>query len=439
MRIPACLLLPAATLLLSACSVFKDDDQPRLQGKRIDVMAAATELQATPGAEAEAMILPEARNTVNWSQNGGNSAHYPQHVALPKKVVRAWTRSIGRGAGKGSAILNPPVVNGGRLFAMDTTGQVSALNAKTGSVVWQATLPLKEEEQAKLSGGLAVSGDLLFVTTGGGQVFALTASTGKKVWEMDLAVPLRAAPTVQGEKVFILSHDNRTFALSALSGALQWTHSGMDEALGVLAAASPAAANGALVVPYSSGEVYVLRATDGRYIWHDSLTSAFNNQDPASTVTSIAAAPVVADGLVYAVGMNGGLAAYALTNGQRFWKADVQTSQMPWVAGYQLFIVTDKGAMAALNRKDGGVRWVKNLNEQLPESKAKRTWVGPLLAGERLIAASSDGYAVSIDPEQGTRLAATDLDVPTTLPPIVADGALYFLSDSGDIVCFRAE
>jgi outer membrane protein assembly factor BamB len=402
-------------------------------------MAAQAELQPDPGADLEELILPEARNTVNWSQNGGNSAHYPQHVALPKKVIRAWTRSIGRGAGKGAALLNPPVVNGGRLFAMDTSAQVSALNAKTGAVLWQATLPLKEEEQAKLSGGLAVSGDLLFITTGGGQVFALTASTGKKVWELDLAVPLRAAPTVQGEKVFVLSHDNRTFALSALSGALQWTHSGMDETLGVLAAASPAAANGALVVPYSSGEVYVLRATDGRYIWHDSLTSAFNNQDPASTVSSIAAAPVVADGLIYAVGMNGGLAAYALTNGQRFWKADVQTSQMPWVAGYQLFIVTDKGAMAALNRKDGTIRWVKNLNEQLPEAKGKRTWVGPIYAGERLIAASSDGYAVSIDPKDGSRLAATDLDVPTTLPPIVAEGALYFLSDSGDVVCFRAE
>lgn len=434
-------LLPAIAiaLTLSACSMFKNEEQPRLQGPRIDVMAASTELQPDVGAQVEPMVLPEPRETVNWSQNGGNSAHYPQHVALPKKVVRAWTRSIGRGAGRGAAILNPPVINGGRVFAMDTSAQVSALNSKTGAVLWQATLPLKDKNLGRLSGGLAVSGDLLFVTTGGGQVFALTASTGKRVWEVDLAVPLRAAPTVQGEKVFVLSHDNRTFALSALSGALQWTHSGMDEALGVLAAASPAAANGAVVVPYSSGELYVLRATDGRYIWHDTLTSAFNYQDPASTLSSIAASPVVADGLVYAVGMSGGLAAYALTNGQRFWKVDVQTSQMPWVAGYQLFIVSDKGSMAAINRKDGTIRWVKNLNEQLPEPKGKRIWVGPLLAGERLIASSSDGYAVSLDPQDGSRLAATNLDVPTTLPPIVADGALYFLSDSGDIVCFRAE
>lgn len=435
---PLCAVSLGAVLALASCSMFKDEEPVKLSGTRIDITGLATTLTPTPGAGLEDFRIPEARNTVNWSQTGGNSMHYPQHVALPQKVVRAWTRSIGSGGGKGSAIMHSPVVNAGRLFAVDTKARVTALDAKTGKELWQVKLPLKEDDQALLSGGMAVAGDLLFISTAGGEVYALTASSGKKAWNIDLAVPLRAAPTVQGERLFVMSHDNRVFALSALDGSLQWTHSGMDEKLNVLAASAPAAANGALVVPYSSGELYVLRATDGRYIWHDALTSAFAGLDPESTVAGIAAPPVVADGLIYAAGLSGGLSAYALTNGQRFWKADVQTSQMPWVAGYQLFVVTEKGEMAALNRRDGGIRWVKNLNDDLPKPTDKRLWVGPILAGDRLIAASSDGLAVSLNPEDGARLAATDLDVRTTLPPVVADGALYFLSDDGDVVCFRA-
>lgn len=433
------MVLMLVAVVVAGCSLVKGADEPKLTGQRIDITGKATALTATPGADALEFAIPEPRPNVNWSQRAGNSMHYPQHVALPTKVVRAWTSNIGSGSSRGAVILNPPVVNGGRLFAMDTDAQVTALDAKTGKQLWQVDLPLKEPEQAKLSGGLAVSGDLLFVTTGTGQVFALTASSGKKAWEIDLGVPLRAAPTIQGEKLFVLSHDNRVFALSALNGGMLWTHSGMEESLGVLAASSPAAANGALIVPYSSGELYVLRATDGRYIWHDSLTSAFMGQDPESTVASIAAPPVVADGLVYAVGMSGGLSAYALVNGQRLWKADIQTSQMPWVAGLQMFVVTDKGEMVALNRKDGSIRWVKDLSAELPKPDGKRLWVGPVLAGGRLIAASSDGFAVSLTPENGSRMAATDLDVPTTLPPVVADGGLYFLSDSGKVVCFRGE
>ncbi|MFZ2587574.1 MAG: PQQ-binding-like beta-propeller repeat protein [Alphaproteobacteria bacterium] len=432
-------ILPLVALVVASCSMFQDKEVAKLVGPRIDVTVNATTLEATPGADVEPMSLPAARATVNWSQRGGNSMHYPQHVALPAKVVRAWTASIGSGAGRGKTMLHAPVVNSGRLFASDTSGQITALDAKTGKELWQVELPLKEDDTAVISSGLAVSGDLLFVATAGGQVFALTASSGKKVWEIDLAVPLRADPTVQGESVFVMSHDNRMFTLSALTGAMQWTHSGIDETLSAMAASAPTASNGALVVPYSSGEMYVLRATDGRYIWHDTLSSPFAGADPESTVSSIAAPPVVADGFVYAVGMNGGLSAYALTNGQRFWKVNIQTSQMPWVAGYQMFVVTDKGEMVALNRKDGGIRWVTDLNKDLPKDDDRRLWSGPLLAGERLIAVSNDGLAVSINPDTGTRMAATDLDVPSTLPPVVADGALYFLGDNGSVVCFRAE
>jgi hypothetical protein len=60
---------------------------------------------------------------------------------------------------------------------------------------------------------------------------------------------------------------------------------------------------------------------------------------------------VVADGIVYTVGLNGGVAAYGLMNGQRFWKTPINSSQMPWVAGYQLFVLTDKGELACLNRR----------------------------------------------------------------------------------------
>ncbi|NBV54540.1 MAG: hypothetical protein EBR79_02375, partial [Proteobacteria bacterium] len=223
----------------------------------------------------------------------------------------------------------------------------------------------------------------------------------------------------------------------ALDGALLWTHSGMEETLSLLAGSSPAAANGLVAVPYSSGEVYVLRSSDGRYAWHDTLASPFSGQDPESTLTAITAPPVIADGLLYAVGLNGGLSAYALTTGQRFWKADIVTSQLPIVVGYQIFILTDNGELVGMNRTDGSVRWVNNLNADMPEQDGTRTWA--CRCGGRLITVSSDGLAVSVDPQTGKRIAATDLDEPVSLAPIVAGGSLYFLTDGGRLIAFRGE
>lgn len=430
---PVLMMVPA---LLAGCADTKQ--APRLQGDRIDVTLQPTLLQVNPAARGDDMQLPAAVAEENWGQTGGNAAHAPGQLELPEKVVRAWSYRLGGGSGRGAAQINAPVVHSGRLFALNTKGQVAALDAKKGDELWTVKLPLKEKEQASLGGGLAVLGNLLFVTTGDGQVFALTASSGKQVWSTDLSVPLRSAPAVEGERVYVTSHDNRMFVLNALDGALLWTHSGMEETLGLLAASAPAVGNGVVAVPYSSGEVYVMRASDGRYIWHDTLSSPFSGQDPESTVSSISAPPVIADGLLYAVGLNGGLSAYGIATGQRFWKADITTSQLPLVAGTQIFVLTDKGELASLNRKDGAVRWVADVNADLPKQNDGRYWSGPVYAGGRLIVGSSDGFAVSIDPQNGKRVAATDLGDPVAVAPVVADGGLYFLTDDGRIICFRA-
>lgn len=430
---------------LSACSSLGlgggAEKAAPLAGKRIDLTFRQGQLAPTPGADTTDFLLPEPQSMPNWNQSGGNGAHYPQHVALPQAVVRAWTSSTGSlwSWGRGSHPLNTPVVHSGRLFAVNGNGQVTALKAADGERLWQVTLPLAEPELARTGGGLAVQGDLLFVTTGGGQVFALTASSGKKVWDVDLAVPLRAAPAVEGSHLYIISQDNRLFALNALDGTLQWTHSGMESTLGLMNAAAPAVANGVVVAPYTSGEVFVLRATDGRFIWQDTLTSPYNGQDPEATVTAIAAAPVVADGLLYAVGLNGGLSAYGVANGQRFWKADITTTQQPWVAGLQIFALTDNGELVALNRKDGAIRWVADLNAGLEKSKDTRLWTGPILTGNRLMVASSDGFALSVNPETGKRLAVVELNEGVSVPPIAAEGRVHFFTDSGKVVTFSGK
>ena len=426
-----------AATSLTGCFSMTAKTTPVLEGERLNITFQPSGLTANPAAQAEELVLPEAVVNPYWGQVGGVPSHAAGQLALPAKVVRAWSSSIGTGASRGAALLNPPVVHAGRVFGLDTQGHITALDIQNGKQLWRATLEVKEEELAKLSGGIAVTGDLLFATTGSGQIFCLQASTGKQVWEIDLGVPLRAAPTVDGDRVFVTSHDSRVFALSALDGKLQWTHSGLEETLGSLRAAPSASANGVVAVPYSSGELYILRATDGRYLWHDALSTAFTGQDPAATLTSIASPPVIADGIVYAGGLGGGLSAYGLAGGQRFWKTDITTSQPFVVASSALFVLTDKGELAALNRRDGLIRWVTNVAKDLPANN--RNWSGPIFAGGRLIVASTDGYAVSINPTTGERLAATELGEPVSLSPIVADNMLFFLTDKGRIIAFKGQ
>src|SRR3546814_14206991 len=52
--------------------------------------------------------------------------------------------------------------------------------------------------------------------------------------------PRRAAPTVAGGRVFVVSIDNQLTALNAETGEKLWSHTGFSEPAGLLGGASPA-------------------------------------------------------------------------------------------------------------------------------------------------------------------------------------------------------
>jgi outer membrane protein assembly factor BamB len=64
-------------------------------------------------------------------------------------------------------------------------------------------------------------------------------------------------------------------------------------------------------------------------------------------------------------------------------------------------------------------------------------WTGPVLAGGRLIAVSTDGRMAQINPADGTVQSLSDISGPTRLAPVVANGMLYVMDDNGRITAMR--
>ena len=62
---------------------------------------------------------------------------------------------------------------------------------------------------------------------------------------------------------------------------------------------------------------------------------------------------------------------------------------------------------------------------------------GPILAGGRILVASSDGVIRSYDPTSGTLLGLTDITGGASTNPVVAGQTLYIVSSSGELVAFR--
>ncbi|MFO0998340.1 MAG: PQQ-binding-like beta-propeller repeat protein [Alphaproteobacteria bacterium] len=425
-------------VLLAGCGLFGDKKKDPLPGERIPIMLLDRQLEADDRIADLAVRLPPPEVNPDWPQTGGYADHAMHHLAIAEVPKRAWQASIGTGSSRERRVLTQPIVANGHLFAMDAEGQVSAYEAQSGRRLWRTNVLPEDAESDAIGGGIAFDDGTLYVTTGAAQVLALNPENGKILWRQVVTAPLRSGPTVANGRVFAVSVDNQLHALDARDGNKLWTHTGIAEIASLLGGSSPAVESGVVVAPFTSGEIVALRIENGRQVWQDTLI-AVRRVDAVSGLADIRALPVMDRGRVYAISHSGRMAAIDLRSGSRVWDIPLASVQTPWIAGDFLFVVTTMNEVACLSRRDGRVRWVVQLPTLADPKKPKEKifWVGPVLAADRLIVASSHGRVVSLSPYDGSILGEIKLSSGIHVSPVVANEMLYVLTDDADLIAFK--
>lgn len=432
-------LIASALLLVTACGTwFGEADDPPLPGKRISVLLHQRVLVPDPTLADSEILLPPPTPVADWPQPGGTANNAMHHIQVAEVLRPAWRSDIGAGADDEQRLVGSPVVAGGRVFAMDTETRVSAFDAADGRRLWQVALTPDEEDDGHISGGVAFDDGRLFVATGFAQVIALDPETGAVVWRQPVSGPMRTAPTVRGGRVFVLTIDNKLHVLSAATGDVLWTHSGITEPANLLGGGSPAVDAGVVVVPYSSGELVALKVENGRVLWSDSL-SLTRRAGASVTLAHIRGRPVIDRGRVFAMSYSGLMVSIDLRSGRRIWEREIGGIESPWVAGNYIYVLTNDTELVALSRQDGRIHWVQALPryEDPDDRDDPIIWTGPILVADRLIVAGSNGEALAVSPYTGRFLGRIEMPDGISVAPVVAGGSVYFLSDNAQLVAYR--
>ena len=434
-------LLLTATIGLAACgsslptipgvsNLFGEKDKPPLQGKRVSVLSSDTTASATSTVEAkEPVSVPAPQANASWSQPGGVASNAPGHLAFDGAAKQIWRGDAGSGSNSEGRITAVPVVHNSKVYTLDRKGEVTAFSASGGGVVWRTSLkPDDAKAELGFGGGLAAEGGRLFAATGYGRMIALDAENGKPIWSRTLGVPIRTSPTAVGGRVFVVNSESQLFALSAEDGKDLWTSRGLPEGASLLSNVSPAVVGNMLVVSFSSGEVTALDPASGATKWTDSVSGGAIGNAIANIGDT--ARPVIDGDIVFAASASGRIIATAVKNGERVWAKDIRAGQTPWVAGDTVFVIDTGGRAYALARKTGKTRWVATL----PDDKL---WNGPVLAGGKLWVVSSKGLIVGLDARSGEAVTRSDLENPVFIPPVVASGRMYVLTDKANLIALN--
>ncbi|HYI42322.1 MAG TPA: PQQ-binding-like beta-propeller repeat protein, partial [Sphingomicrobium sp.] len=262
----------AAAAVLSGCGIIGGGEKPKTPtvGQRLPVLGAEASIEVDPALADVQISLPVSAPNPEWTQPGGNPSKSMGHLALGGQVNRIWSAKIGRGSEARARLASAPVVGGGRIYTIDTLANVRAFDANSGAQVWSVGVGRAEDREGGISwwngestgafgilfgGGVSYDNGRVYATSGIGDVAAFDATTGAEIWRVRPAGPVRGAPTIANDNVYVTTQDNQLFALNPADGAVRWNATGTLETAGVFGAAAPAAASGTVVAGFSSGEL----------------------------------------------------------------------------------------------------------------------------------------------------------------------------------------
>jgi outer membrane protein assembly factor BamB len=259
----------------------------------------------------------------------------------------AWSKALENH----SAFVASPAASGDTVFAYSSSAVVTALDAATGEVRWNASV---SNVRGIFPGSPTLAGGLLYVVPY--ELVALDAATGQPRWSRPSVGCFTCSPAVAKGTLYIgagPASGRRLLALDARSGAARWSfrpQAGTDFSW----SASPAVAGSRVFQAAFVGRgtkkysLYAFTASTGKRVWKTRVGAS-------EFLTS--SSPAVANGVVYYVSPADRIYALRASTGKRLWSRRIATSaSSPVVAGGVVYFGAGL-TVYALDARTGKTLW----------------------------------------------------------------------------------
>lgn len=425
----------AALAVLAGC-----EREVILTGDREDLRAGTD--GATPEIvnESRAISLGGQTANANWPQGMGTPAFRTTHPALRSAPVRVWTAEIGEGNSRRQRITAEPIVAGGLIYTLDASARVSA-TATNGGTVWSTDLtPVTDDQGDATGGGMAYADGRLYVSSGFGLLTALDAKSGRTIWQQKLEATGSGQPTIVDGLIYLLAGDQTGWAINTKDGRIAWQVVGGEALSNVLGAPAPAVSGKYAVFAFGSGDLVTVFRKGGTRRWVASVNGQRQGRS-AAQISDVTGPPMIVGGTVYAGNHSGRIVSLDLETGERNWTALEGAVGNIWPAGDSVFAVTDREQLVRISTADGSVIWAVDLPGFKKDKPGRRGPVyahyGPVVAGGRVVVASSDGLLRFFNPQNGQVTYQAELPGGAAAQPTVAGKTLYVVGGEGQLHAFR--
>lgn len=373
-------VLVAATVWLSGCSWLRGDDN-------IDPPAELTEIQSKV------------------------------------KLQQLWHKDVGAKIDEQYLKLRP-AIDGGRVFAADVKGRVTAYDEVTGKEIWET------ETDIAIASGVGVGEGLVVVGSSEAQVVALDWRDGHEVWRTEVSSEVLSIPGANQGIVVIQSVDGKLTGLKASDGARVWVYERSVPVLSLRGTSSPVLVQGAVIAAGDNGKLAVVDLARGLVGWETSIAVPHGRSE-LERMVDIDSPPQIWGGTVYIVTYQGRVAAVEGSSGRILWARDMSSAVGLGVDFSNVYVTDDNSEIWALERDNSGSVWKQ-------DKLKRRALTAPVAIGNYVAVADFEGYVHVLSRTDGEIVGRERTDSNGVLAPLVVDGdTLFVYGNSGTLSAYK--
>jgi outer membrane protein assembly factor BamB len=257
---------------------------------------------------------------------------------------KAWAWHVPMGQNTGVLRL---YVSGQTLLAASENGELLAIEAANGQVLWRKDLG------EALSAGVGSDGVRTSVVTQGNEL--LTLESGEVRWRVRLPARVLTPPLVAGERVFVALADRSTMAFDGRTGARLWTQTRSGDPL-VLRQAGVLLAVGDTLVAGALGRLQGLNPNTGRVLWDAALATPRGTNEVERLVDVVAPVSRVGNS-VCARAFNATVGCVDAINGRVVWTRSSQGAVGVHGDAQRVVGADSDGRLVAWTRETGEPLW----------------------------------------------------------------------------------
>lgn len=336
-------------------------------------------------------------------------------------VTTLWQQSIGKGS-EGFNLI--PAMDGQQIFAIDSEGQLYAINSKTGQVLWQ------RKTGQRITAGVSAGRGIILVSSIDNHLIAYAEENGQLLWQSLLPNQLLVAPLISDEQVIVKTIDGKLAAYQLQSGKLLWRYEHGAPALVLHTPSMPIQVYSEILVGYSDGKLAAYTKDAGHLRWERSI--AFPGGNSVEQIIDVT--PYLYQGSIYASSYSGQLAAIDPITGRLKWQRALPSIVGLTAGNHALFVTDLNGTITRLDSTTG-----KTLNEQTALNM--QGLMQPVMGPNGVVIGDQKGYLHFIDAEDlhlRARSLIHDGDVIAN-SPLILGNKIFVLTQKGLLAALRVD